>query len=395
MKLSVLLVTSVLAAIPLCAQASNAAGLGLDPSQQAAVGAKSSDSRSLLVDCGKRQTISATLQWEKRNSSLLPIRFSGTCQENIVIERDGVTLTGTGTSPTVVGTVDVKGAKQVNISGFLIRGVPGAPFNTAEGAINITQGGAANVENVRIEDVKVRGFQVIGSTASIKDVTIVNAQAGAFVFRSSGISLFGSITAQNSIFGMSVVYSGVFAKTADLTFNNGLFGLIVQVNGSVEHVVGHLTANDNMVGVLLAGSGVYAYGTFIEVRRNSIFGIQLDENSSMTPLIGAPGGGPALTIADNEVGISVERGSDIELTKSATITGNKVGLQADNALARLSDTVIKGNTKSDLILSFGAKAEFTGTANIVASSVQCDGTALTRGPISCGAGIEATQSGGK
>ena len=297
------------------------------------------DSTGISVNCSKGQTISGVLA--KRPLDDIEIQISGTCQEAVVIDRDGVTLQGAGEAPTVVGTIDVKGATRVNIRGLTIRGVPGAPFNTAEGAINITGGGSANVEGVRIEDVKTRGFQIIGGTASIKDVTIVNGQAGAFVFRSAGVTLAGSIVTENSIFGMSVVYSGVFAKVADLSFNHGLFGLIVQVGSGLEHVIGHLTTNDNAVGVLLAGGGVYSYSSFVEARRNSDFGIQIYEQSSMTPLIGAPGGGPSVTIADNPgVGISIERQSDLELNKAGLITGNKIGIQVDNSLLRMADTVV-------------------------------------------------------
>lgn len=352
--------------------------------------ARGGNSQGILVNCGKGQTIQAALA--KRPLDKIEIQFFGTCQEDVVIERDDVSLQGIGVAPTVVGTVEVKGASRVNIKGFLVRGVPDAPFNTAKGGINIVEGGSANVENVRIEDVKTRGFQIVGGTASIKDVTIINGLAGAFVFRSAGVIMSGSIIAENSIFGLSAVYSGVFAKTADLTFNRNLFGLIVQAGSGLEHVVGHLTANDNTVGVLLAGGGIYTYGTFIEVKRNSGYGILIDELSSMTPLVGAPGGGPAVVVADNPgIGISVERLSALELSKGGMITGNGVGLQVDNSLARIADTVIQGNLETNVILTFGAKAEFLGSTNVVTGEMKCDESALTRGSFACTSAVSPPQ----
>lgn len=352
--------------------------------------AKGENSQGLFVNCGKGQTIQAALA--KKPLDKIEIQFFGTCQEDVVIERDDVSLQGIGVAPTLVGTIEVKGASRVNIKGLLIRGVPGAPFNTAKGGINIVEGGSANVENVRIENVKTRGFQIIGGTASIKDVSIVDGQAGAFVFRSAGVIMAGSITAENSIFGLSAVYSGVFAKTADLTFNHNLFGLIVQVGSGLEHVIGHLTTNDNAVGVLLAGGGIYTYGSLVEARRNSDYGILIDELSSMTPLVGAPGGGPSVTVTDNPgIGISVERLSALELSKGGIITGNRVGLQVDNSLVRIADTVIQSNFDANMILTFGAKAEFLGSTNVITGGMQCDESALTRGSFACTSGVNPPQ----
>jgi hypothetical protein len=344
--------------------------------------AKADHSQSFSVDCTKGQTINAALA--RQQSGGVEIQVFGVCQEAVVIDQDDVTLLGAGTAPTVVGTIDVKGAARANIRGLLIRGVPGAPFNTAEGGINITEGGSANVENVRIENTKTRGFQIAVGSASIKDVSIVNGQAGAFVFRSAGVILSGSVSAENSLFGMSMLASGVFAKTADLTFNHNVYGLVVQEGASLEHVLGHLTANDNALGVLLAGGGIYAYSTFVEVRRNSDYGILVDEQSTMSPLVGAPGSGPSLIVADNPgIGISVERLSDIELIKVVRVTGNRVGVQVDNSLLRMADTVIEGNLEANLKLTFGATGEFLGSANSVAGGVQCDRTVLTRGALAC------------
>lgn len=344
--------------------------------------ARAGHSQSFSVNCARGQTINAALA--RQQSGGIEIQVFGVCQEAVVIDQDDVTLLGAGTAPTVVGTIDVKGAARANIRGLLIRGVPGAPFNTAAGGINITEGGSANVEDVRIENTKTRGFQIAVGAATIKNVSIVNGLAGAFVFRSAGVILAGSISSEGSLFGMSLVASDVFAKAADITFSHDVFGLIIEEGASLEHVTGHLTANDNNLGILLAGGGIYAYGSFIEARRNSDYGILIDEQSLMSPLVGAPGGGPSITVADNPgVGISIERESDLELVKAVRITGNRVGMQVDNSLLRMADTVIEGNLDVNLKLTFGAKGEFLGSANSVAGGVKCDGTVLTRGSLAC------------
>jgi hypothetical protein len=348
--------------------------------------------RAVSVDCTKGETISNALE-KGKNAQALEIAFSGTCEEVVNIRRDLVTLRGADSTARLIGGVQLFGASGVNLHDFNIHGGENHPHTGDFAGINVLQGSAVVVENVRIEDIRARGIQGIQASISLRNVTVLRAVGGALSFRSSGIAMSGTIIANESPFGMSMVNSGAVAKGADLTFNGNGLGLIVQLNSGLEHITGHLTANDNTaVGILLAGQGALGIGSFAEVKNNKGPGIMVDELSSYTPLIGVPGGGPSLVVLGNAgPGVSAERGSTFEVNKATTITANQIGVHGDNSTVRLANASVYGNTSSDLVLTFDAKGEF-GAGNSIATPIVCDSSVLTRGSLACGASAATSLS---
>ncbi len=337
------------------------------------------------VNCNRGETITHALA-EGREWRPLAVQFSGTCHENPVINRDDVDLSGTGSAPLLIGLIDVRGSSRVAIHDFNIQGDPSAPFDLDHGGVNVVQGSSATVTNIHVSTIKARGFQVDHSAAVLNNLTVDGGMAGAFVFRASQIFFQGSLVSTNSLFGMSLVYTWSTAKGVNFTFDHDVFALLVQAGSTFEHIEGKLVVNNSTaLGIGVFGQGVIAYGSFIEAHNNQNIALEVDELSSFSPLIGAPGGGPSVTITDNPaVGISVERGSTFELATAATIERNNVGLQVDGgSYLRMANATISGNPAADVKLSFGSKAEFNG-GNAVATPVQCDSTVLTRGTFGCG-----------
>jgi hypothetical protein len=195
----------------------------------------------------------------------------------------------------------------------------------------------------------------------------------------------GSLAATNSLLGMSLLYSAATAKGVNFTFDHDVFSLLIQESSTFEHIMGNLVvSNSTGVGIEVAGQGVFAYGSFIELHHNQNFALQVDELSSFSPLVGAPGGGPSVEVTDNPaVGISIERGSTFELATASTIERNEVGLQVDNSTARLANATITANATADVKLSFAARAELNG-GNTIGTPLQCDATVLTHGTFGCG-----------
>jgi hypothetical protein len=345
--------------------------------------------RSVSVDCNKGETLSDALE-KGKNAQALDISFTGSCEEVVTIRRDLVTFHGADSTATLIGGFQVFGSSGVAFRNLNIHGGEHHPHTGDFAGINALQGSAVQVENVRIEDIRARGLQSIESAVSLRNVTILRALGGALTFRSSGVDMGGTIVANESPFGITLVNSGAVAKGADLTFNGNGYGLIVQIDSGFEHISGHLTVNDNtLVGILVAGQGIFAVGSNAEVKNNRGPGIEVDELSSYTPLIGAPGGGPSLTVTGNAgAGIAVERGSTFEVTKETLVTGNQAGITVDNSTLRLAGASIHDNTSSDVKLTFGAKGEF-GAGNSIATAIVCDSTILTRGSLACGASAAA------
>jgi hypothetical protein len=350
-----------------------------------ASGASADEVFTRSVDCSKGQSIKAALQ-QARNDKPLEVVFQGTCGEFLLIDRDDVTLRGANSSSVLVGLVDVTGAEGVVIRDFTIQGGPNHPRTGDLGGVNVLDG-SVRIDNMLIQDVPNRGIQLINSQGIISNVTVLRSRPGNLVFRSSHVLFGGDIVADGGFFGMSLVNSTATAKGVNFTFKNCQYGVIVQINSGLEHITGKMTLTDNGIGIAVLAQGAFALGSFIEVRGSLQAGILVDELSSMTPLIGAPGGGPALTVVESPIGISVERGSTFELFRQSTVANNGIGLNVDASILVSTAAKIYDNEK-DVILAFGARATF-GQENEIESPVACDEQVITRGPVHCGAALKS------
>jgi len=339
-------------------------------------------SGSFYVDCDRGRTIERALR-RARLFDRAEITFSGSCEEVLRIDRDHLTLQGADGSAEVVGAVDVVGASNVTLQGFLIRGGPDSPVGSGFGGINVTGGAGVTIDGMQVQDIVARGIRVIGSTATIRDTTVLRAALGNFVFRSASLGFGGTLVGNESPFGMSLVASTASARNADFVFDQNFFGLIIQLDSGFEHVEGTITTNDNQfVGLFLAGQGILAFGSQVETRRNGTAGVMVDELSSLTPLIGAPGTGPALTVEDNPaLGIAVTRGSTIQLFSPTVVRNNDVGLMVEDSTLILGGSTIRENLSTDVTLGFVTKATFSSGNDL--GDVVCDDTVHVRGDGGC------------
>jgi hypothetical protein len=350
-------------------------------------GAQKAASVIMHVDCTKGQTITDALA-RGRGIAKLEIQFSGVCNEQILIDRDGLTLRGVGGEPVLTGVIAVEGALGVTISDFSIRDGASVPRGGANiGGVSITKGSAARIAGLKIENLPVRGVRVEGAKAEIEDVTVENTRI-AFEFMLAQVKLLGTIIGNGNGVGMFVLTSGVRAQ-ADLSFSGNFFGMVVQLSSAFTHFQGHLSASGNQIGVLLSGQGTYAHASFVDIRDNQTQGLVIEEISNLTPFRGAPGGGPSLTVSGNPVGISVTRGSTLDGIGPINVTGNGVGLEVDEGQVRLEGVTIRDNSVGDIKLGFSARATFVGESNSLGSPMQCHETALVRGSIGCGAPLTA------
>lgn len=341
------------------------------------------DNPQIDVDCDKGDTLAAGLERGK-NFDQINIVFTGTCEEINTIDRDHVSIRGGDTDATVIGRFEVIGASNVTFGDFTIVGIASEPVAGNLAGINIRDGSSATVENMLVRDINPRGIRVIGSDATIRNTTVLRARGGAFNFRTASVFLGGEIVGNESVFGMSLTNTGLFSRFGDFTFNDNRFGLIVQVTSSLEHVEGTLSLDGNLIGMLIASQGGYAHGTQVSITNNPGLGLWIDELSNMTPLIGAPGGGPDLDVTNNpNIGVVIERVSTAQLVPGTLISDNGIGLLVENSQFRMDGATITDNGL-DVTLRFGSKASFNGTANVVGQPIDCDGTILTRGSLSCG-----------
>ena len=121
----------------------------------------------------------------------------------------------------------------------------------------------------------------------------------------------------------------------------------------------------------------------ITVRNNGIDGLRL-ENSHLNLFTMEGLEGPTIKANNNaRHGVSAFLGSTIDLTFDSNITARNnsdAGLLADNGSAvRVINSKFLNNGR-DVVLSFGARAEFND--NMI-GSIECDSTVLIRGDVVC------------
>ena len=237
-----------------------------------------SDGETRMVDCGAGETIKATMAQAQPGDTIM---ITGTCNENVVVSQDSITLAGEGQDSTVIdGSNDdaaailVKGHRNVTIKDLTVQ-------NGLSG-IKIVESGAAWLEDVTVQGSRGKeghdggdGILVSASASAVLTGAIVannNAGQGIFVLNSSSVFI-----------ASNVVVEGVTLPQASLQANNnGDFGIHVLTSSAI-HIFGGdsvpttIQANNNSkgIGVWNGASAQFGGGASIEANDNGGFGIEV------------------------------------------------------------------------------------------------------------------------
>ena len=245
------------------------------------------DGETHTVDCSTG-TIADAMDLAQPGDTIMIA--AGTCNENVVVNKDGITLAGAGQDATVIDGSDgdaaailAKGQQNVVIKDLTVQ-------NGLNG-IKIVEGAAAWLENVTVRGSPGKeghdsshGILVSASASAVLTGAIVandNAGQGIFVLNSSSVFAVGNI-----------VIEGVTLPQASLQANNnGDFGIHV-LTSSAFHVLSgdsvpttvQANNNSNGIGVWNSASAQFGGGASIEANDNSGFGIEVGLNSSLYAL---------------------------------------------------------------------------------------------------------------
>lgn len=140
--------------------------------------------RHTFVQCGDGQRIQAALDGAEAGESLV-ITVDGMCQEDVMIERDDVTLRAASAGGAISGQVSVAQSQGVELHDLVLTG-PGAGLDVCRG-------------EARLRNVKVVGNQSIGLSVS-RDSRVVltdsevsrNGSSGVWVDENSTLTTQGS-----------------------------------------------------------------------------------------------------------------------------------------------------------------------------------------------------------
>lgn len=246
------------------------------------------------VNCDTGETIMDALA-----TGASTITVSGSCNENVAITRDDISLIADVDGGTVTAAsggfqqaaIFINDAHRINISGLIIEG------HTDTGSVGIL------VTN--------------GASATISDVTIENGANGIQVNINSNISIANSTIRNNTNFGVNVNGSTVGILDSVIT-DNGV-GLTSSVNGNT-FIVSSTFENNNSEISLFTGSNLSSFGG-LEVNHEATAagGVIFMRNSSFSsfPI------GSGTTISTDRAGspaIIAVGNSNLQLN-SITITG--------------------------------------------------------------------------
>ncbi len=328
---------------------------------------------TIRVDCDNGGTVARALSFPAHR---VVVRVNGVCEENVLINRNGVTLKGVGQDAALVGVpgadapaLALDGVSRIDVIDLAIRG--GGSFG-----VTIRRNSEAYFERVAISDSPGIGLLVDqGSSAILVDSSSSNHQVfGAAVWGSSGLTVQGATE-----------FSG-----------NGQLGLLMS-DGASLHTQGGgtLTASDNGgVGIALQ-SGAEGVFPSVVAQRNAFAGIQLTFSASFSSI------GDANDISENGV-FGIFMFDNAQLSLAATLRDNSASaiMASENSVVSLAsdvpsvlsgsgvDVVLDGAIGTfaafqaeSMNLSFGSRVTFFPDSAVTA--LTCDPTVLVRGAVSC------------
>ena len=341
------------------------------------------------------------------------ITISGTCNETVVVDKDGITLDGGGTA-----VIDGNGADVavIAITGHQNVTIKGVTVQNGSTGILVNLGGAA-----RLEDVTARnnqgdedsgggyGIRVHNSASVVLAGTVVadgNGRSGLSLIRNSSLTADSDEGAtihatNNTSIGIAVCNSSVMTLDgASLEVTGNDWGLVI-LGGSAGSLANTSAAfNGNRIGIGIyfgstarfddessvivnnnSGKGVSVVGAStldmngsLEVNNNSEQGVSVYDRSGLN----VSGSFEANNNAGR--GVDVWFNSRVVLT-DAMISNNNFGILInDNATLDLYSSTITGNDDTDIYAGLGTILRWSGGQ---IGTVDCDDSTLTGGDAVC------------
>jgi hypothetical protein len=320
--------------------------------------------RAVTVNCNAGQSITNALKRYVPGNGLL-INFSGTCNENIDILRDDITIRGTTPTATINGTnntdqVIAIDGKRVRLESLIVTG--------GRDGIVAGRGGS-----VMVSGVTVQGVPRLGAVASFGGHMIIDnsvikqcGSTGVTAANASTVVITNSTVEQNAA-GINAVRGSHVRVGQD--FNGTTLGPVIVQNNTGTGISSSDTAAAIVVSTTIKNNG--SNGIF--VGRGGHADIGIGSFNMQGPVV----------IQDNvSNGLFVEGGSANIV--GSTISGNTFGIQFANGgngrVGILPDSTgylgntISGNQGHGMLINFGS------TALIGGNAISGNGVATVNGP---------------
>ena len=347
--------------------------------------------KTVNVGCADGDTIAEALR--KGEDKSLVITVQGTCQENVTIARDDVTIEGdpvtggglTGPDP-ALHTISIDGARRVVIRNLTvtggrngISGAGGASFtvqdstihNSSGVGIGVFQNSRALIHHNTITNHPEDAIAVVGSsdatiTANVirgsgQEALLVANSSSARIGRTDSGDPAGNTIEQNTIEGILITRASVGDLVANTIQNNGAltptnpFGTagVSVIQNSVVRMRGGNTIQANGGGGIFLRSSSLRAGREVSVadaiKDNTASGIAAEENSDIDLRDGT-------SVSGNTAhGLFLEHGARLRIRDSSVTNNGFQGivLQRASSARLLAGVTINGNGTSGFPGSFG------------------------------------------
>jgi len=345
-------------------------------------------SRTLHVNCDRNQSLGFALS-KARSGSVIMVK--GVCRENVLINRDGITLDGMGAAVLdgsqgqdhAPGVLEIDQARKVVIRNLSV-------INGKQHGIVIRRGSVVELDGMVASDHAQNGIFVMqNSHASLENVqSRDNGNYGIGIIQNSSASFNAMIQAAGNANSGILLADNAMAdvSNAHIESRNNLNGLQFGDNAVLfTTATTKIFANENhRDGLFLFNSGTLesAGGGYIEARGNQASGVRLIGNATLSNPMGAG----RYVFEDNPQGIHFDVQSSGFFVGGLIVRNNQSGIHASGAntltVISLPDnpSVVESNQLVDADLSFGTRADFQGVS---IQKIQCDATVLIRGNVTC------------
>jgi hypothetical protein len=334
---------------------------------------------TLAVDCGAGESLIDALAEPSNN---LTIEFTGTCTEDLNVQRGNVTIAGQDSSATLQGSVSV-GSLELTENLAPPGPVHLVNFDIVAGTLEVSTSRVVLAYAVSVSQSPSNGINVLfnGVLVCVDCTLNGNSLSGMQVESGGTAELAGTTqTSNNGNFGLNI-FSGADVVVGDrdgrsvnptsLSANgNQNQGLAISNGGSFTLGVGTtLTANQNLHGMVIGtGGAAFLFGT-----------TNVAENTRGVNVISGEllAFGPINAVNNSEAGLRSESDGKLRAAGGGQITGSETGARAIGGTIELYNVAFSGNG-TNVELSFGSKAILTnGTPPPV-----CDGTSIAVEPVS-------------
>jgi hypothetical protein len=296
----------------------------------------------------------------------LEIIIAGTCNENVVIDRDNVTLKG---DPATGGTIN---GVDPNLSTVLVDGVKGILIDNvrltgARNGIASVRGGGYTVRNSSLDGNA--GFGAVanfGARAAIVNSQVVNNGAGGLLIINSSVgTITGSTIAGNTGTGVSAqrgstvlvganIVGGLSANTIQNNSGSGVSALqsshaLVQGNTIDQNAGGGVIAGGShatVVGNTITNSGTYGVNVFeggfarVGVTDASQLLGNVIQNSVRDGVLVA--NGSSLVLGGNTIQASGRHGVQLGRSTAQLVGQNTIETSARNGIFSFQGSIFQG-----------------------------------------------------